>query len=77
MRYVYYLVGEMMIQRFATFPTAPEKADISGANWGYTLAESDSSLAKSNPFWLLSDITVFTAPALPLKLKLTTMNSIS
>ena len=57
-RYVYFLVGEMMIQRFATFPTAPEKADISGVNWGYSLAESDSSLTKPNPFWLISDFTV-------------------
>ena len=48
-----------MIQRFATFPTAPEKADISGVNWGYSLAESDSSLAKPKQFWFIADFTSF------------------
>ena len=37
---------------------SPWKADISGVNWGYSLAESDSSLSKPNPFWFIPDLTV-------------------
>lgn len=40
------------------FSYSPWKADISGVNWGYSLAESDSSLAKPKQFWFIADFTV-------------------